>query len=384
MKKPHKILHITTVHPRGDTRIAVKEIASLRAALDADVILYVQDGLGDESDTRGQPLVVDTGLRPKGRLKRMTVGSWRMFRSVRRARATVVHFHDPELMFIGFILKAFGVHVIYDVHENLPKQIQNKTYIPRALRFALGRSVAAIEAIAFRVFDAAVPAATSIELRIPSNKSVLLRNYPIPEEIEHQHITPYNERMPIFSYAGGLTKIRGAHTMVSSITLTKHKEASLHLAGLFQPNTLEQEIRDIADPNRVTFHGFVGRDQISTLLNGSRAGLAVLHPTLTHVDGLPVKFFEYMAAGLPIIASDFPVWREMIEDIKCGLLVNPQSPQEIADAIDYILDNPEEAAQMGLRGLQAVKESYNWHSEVRGLIRLYNHKLGIPLATTAP
>ena len=377
----NKILLVTTVHPRGDTRIAVKQVASLRAALDAPVLLYVQDGLGDVHDADGNPEIVDTGPRPKGRFKRMTVGSWRMFRAVRRARATVVHFHDPELIFMGFALKMRGMHVIYDMHENLPKQIRNKTYIPHSLRYVLGRSVALLEALAFRVFDAAVPAATSIEVRIPAHKSVLLRNYPIPEEIVSDAPAPYATRPAVFTYAGGLTTIRGVHEMVSAIGLTRTQGAQLHLAGSFQPASLENEIRATADAERVTLHGFVGREKIAALLGRTRAGLAVLHPTLTHLDGLPVKFFEYMAAGIPIIASDFPVWREMVEDIGCGLLVDPQDPQAIARAMDHILAHEEEAAEMGRRGLEAVLNTYNWHTEVQGLIRFYHEKLGVPLAT---
>lgn len=381
MKKPHKIVHITTVHPRGDTRIAVKEVASLRAVIDAPVILYVQDGLGDELDAQGNHVVVDTGPRPMSRFKRMTLGSWRMFRAVRKARATIVHFHDPELIFIGLILKVFGVRVIYDIHENLPKQIQNKNYIPRELRYVLGRMVAFLEAVAFRIFDGAVSAATSIEERIPAHKSILLRNYPITEEIILKEPTPYHQRKQVFTYAGGLTKIRGAREMIMAIELTQHKGAILNLAGSFQAAQLERELNDLADPERVTFHGFVGRREIATLLDQTRAGLAVLHPTLTHIDGLPVKFFEYMAAGLPIIASDFPVWRNMIEEVGCGLLVDPLDPQMIAQAIDHILDHPQEAAEMGQRGLRAVQDTYNWHTEVQTLIQFYHQKLGVPLAT---
>lgn len=377
------IIHFTTVHPRTDTRIRVKEVASLAAALDLPVELFVQDGLGDEWVEEPGFWIRDTGERPKGRLARITIGAWRMFRAVRKAKPKVAHFHDPELMVIAFALKFLGIHVIYDMHENLPKQIQNKTYISPALKYFLGPLISSLEAVAFRIFDASVPAATSIQVRLPEHKAVLLRNYPILDEMLQENPTPGDQRMLAFTYVGGLTRIRGVHEMATAIGLTKHKGSTLHLAGTFQPMELEKTIRDVAQPSRVILHGLVGRKEVAALLNNTRAGLAVLHPTQTHVDGLPTKFFEYMAAGIPIIASDFPVWRKMVDDVGCGLLVDPLDPQAIAQAMDYIVDNPEEAAEMGMRGLRAAKTTYNWHTEVQALIQFYHRNLGIPLATSS-
>jgi len=91
------------------------------------------------------------------------------------------------------------------------------------------------------------------------------------------------------------------------------------------------------------------------------------------------QMFEYMAAGLPVIASDFPLWRNIVEEAQCGLLVNPEDPQAIADALQWIIDHPEEAAAMGLRGQQAVKEKYNWNNEAAKLVEFYHRELSIPL-----
>ena len=91
-----------------------------------------------------------------------------------------------------------------------------------------------------------------------------------------------------------------------------------------------------------------------------------------HVNALPNKMFEYMSAGLPVIASNFPLWKEIVEGNKCGLTVNPLSPKEIAEAIRYLLAHPEEARKMGENGRKAVLEKYNWDNESRKLMVFYN------------
>src|SRR5680860_1642954 len=121
-----RIAHLTTVHPRSDTRIFVKEATALAAAGTSEMLMLVQDGLGSVRDSAHDVNVVDVGWPPRNRLARMTLGSWRMWRNVRAARPAVAHFHDPELIPVGLALKLSGVRVIYDVHEDVPRQILDK------------------------------------------------------------------------------------------------------------------------------------------------------------------------------------------------------------------------------------------------------------------
>jgi glycosyltransferase involved in cell wall biosynthesis len=81
--------------------------------------------------------------------------------------------------------------------------------------------------------------------------------------------------------------------------------------------------------------------------------------------------FEYMSAGLPVIASNFPLWKEIVEGNKCGICVDPMDPKAIASAIQWMIDHPEEAEEMGKNGRRAVETKYNWANESKKLVGLY-------------
>ena len=365
-----KLLHFTIVHSRTDTRIRVKQTASLATHSGQKVTLFVQDGQGAKNDDSGIG-IVDTGPMLESRLFRMTLGSLRMLRAVRQERPKVAHFHDPELIPAGLALKLLGIKVIYDVHEDVPRQILAKFYLPLLLRKPVAWAMGAVEWIAGQCFDAIVPATPRIADRFPADKTVVVQNFPILEELVEPDPVPYKRRPFHFAYVGGITRARGALEMVEAAGRVHGENVKLCLAGAFSPKDLQAEAEDLPGWEKVDFHGWADRRQVANLLGSARAGLVVLHPTKRYPDAYPVKMFEYMAAGLPVIASDFPLWRQILHGAGCGLLVDPLDPDAIAGAMQWILENPEESEKMGKRGRQVVEEKYNWKQEAKKLISLY-------------
>lgn len=369
------LLHFTTVHPRTDTRIRVKQVASLAGAFERPVVFYVQDGKGDERGEANGSEVVDTGVPSGGRLARMTKGAWRMYRAVRRARPSVAHFHDPELIPVGLLLKLSGIKVIYDVHEDLPRQILGKHWISPWLRRPVALLVEGFEWASVRWFDGVVTATPTITARFPAKKTVTVHNFPILSELVLPEPKLFAEVPPHVAYVGNITAARGAIEMVQALERVTDDQVRLQLGGTFTPSSLEDEIKALPGWSRVVPHGWVERSTVANLLGNVRSGLVVLHPTRNHPDALPVKMFEYMAAGLPVIASDFPLWRQIIDRAGCGKLVDPLDPQAIAEAIDWILAHPDEAESMGRCGREAVETTYNWESEAERLIGFYQRLL---------
>ncbi len=374
-----RIIHFTTVHPREDVRIRLKEVVSLASHLSAEVMLYVQDGKGDEALDDPVPYrIVDTGPPEKGRLKRVWAGALRMYRAVRAARPDVAHFHDPELIPVGMALRLSGIKVVYDVHEDLPRQIQGKAYIPALLRRPIAAVAALCEWAAGRCFNGIAAATPIIGARFPAQRTIVVRNFPITAEFNQIETGNYLQRPLHFAYVGGIAPLRGSVEMVTALSLQSPPGARLQLAGAFGPAHHQGECEALDGWQRVDFHGWSDRQQVCDVLGRARAGLVVLRPTQSYRESLPIKLFEYMAAGLPVIASDFPIWRKIVDEAGCGLLVDPEDPAAIARAMDWILAHPEEAMAMGERGRRAVNATYNWNAEARTLVAFYRDHLGIP------
>ncbi|USA46484.1 glycosyltransferase family 4 protein [Acinetobacter sp. C26M] len=362
-----KIAHLTSAHPRFDTRIFVKQCISL--AKKYQVYLIVADGMGDE---RNQSVdIIDIG-KFIGRKNRILNAPKAILDKALEINADVYHLHDPELIPIGIKLKKHGKKVIFDAHEDLPNQIMSKHYLNSVTKKILSFLVKHYEKFTCAKFDGIVAATPYIrEKFLKINPNTLdINNYPKLEEFES--IGKKSNQNNQVCYVGGLADVRGIVEMVNAIGLVE-KKCLLKIAGDFADNSLEQKVKQLDGWKKVDFLGYVNRDEIRDTLASSIAGLVVLHPTQSYLDSLPVKMFEYMCAGIPVIASDFPLWRSIVDEAGCGLCVDPLNSSEIAKAIDYFLCNSSSAAEMGKNGQTAVLERYNWNIEENKLFGLYSN-----------
>ncbi|MCE8018999.1 glycosyltransferase family 4 protein [Halomonas sp. MCCC 1A11036] len=366
-----KVAHLTSAHPRYDTRIFHKQCRSL-AADGHSVTLVVADGEGDE--TRDGVELVDVGRLP-GRVNRIVKTTRRVFDRARELEADLYHLHDPELMPVGRRLKRLGKCVVYDAHEDLPRQMLAKHYLGKMTRHALSRGVEAYQRRVCRHFDAVVAATPYIRDRFGEfhPRVVDVNNFPMLGELDgapDARLTAGVGESPMVCYVGGIAEVRGIREIVRAMERVE-QDCWLQLAGDFKTLALEQEVMTYAGWSRVETHGYLDRDGVRRVMASSIAGLVTLHPIINYLDALPVKMFEYMSAGLPVIASDFPLWREIVEGSDCGICVDPLDPEAIAEAIDFIVTRPERAREMGRNGQRAVAERYNWQQEERKLLDLY-------------
>jgi glycosyltransferase involved in cell wall biosynthesis len=282
------------------------------------------------------------------------------------------HFHDPELMSVGMLLKLRGKRVIWDIHEDLPRQILTKDWIAGGLRGHIARATEVMEALCERNVDAIVAATPAIARRFTLEKTVTVQNLPTLDKPTHTKASPYMQKGRILTYVGGMSGIRGAREMVAAMNLLPASlEAQLVLAGVFASPKLEAELQQTPGWERVQFVGWKSQSEVNDLLAQSRVGLVLFHPAPNHTEAQPNKLFEYMRAGIPVIASNFPLWRRIVEKERCGLLVNPLEPRAIAQSMQWILENPQQAEAMGTHGQEAVSARYNWGTEARELLELY-------------
>ncbi|MFB0562299.1 MAG: glycosyltransferase family 4 protein [Candidatus Lokiarchaeia archaeon] len=355
---------MTTVHPLFDVRIFQKQAKTLAGA-GHDVSLIVQHSKDETIDG----IKVIALSKPKNRFFRVFFLTTRAYRVAVKRNADIYYLHDPELVPVGILLKFHSKRVVYDVHEDSPAAVLSKLWIYPWLRYIVAKSVAFVEKIGMMFFDGIVTATPVIAERFPTSKTITVQNFPILNELVLDNPTPYKERKQIVAYVGNISELRGAKTMVEAVgLLPEHLGAQLWLAGVFSPANLGNELKYLCGWKRVEFRGWQSRKDLAVMLAQVRIGLVLFHKEPNYVPAYPTKLFEYMSAGIPVIASDFPIWREIVEGVGCGMLVDPSNPKAIAGAIQWLLEHPEEAEAMGGRGQAAVREWYNWDNESKKLL----------------
>lgn len=361
------IMIISSVHRWNDSRIFYKQAVSLAKEYSVELHAVADFKVREEQGVKV------AGLPPSRRIAR-PLNWFRLFIRALRSKARVVHFHDPELLPLGFILRLLGRKVIYDVHEDFPASIYSKEWIKgrktiagladRVEKWLAGRMSALIFAEQYYKDNF-----TRVKVR-----KVDILNYPVfsgPADSQRPRDV-YN-----LVYAGGITEIRGALTMVEalgSLPLPLRERTRLYLVGEIAP-ALMAKIQALVDrfklEGQVICPGRVTLQEVYKYYGQSHLGLAVLHPEKNYIKSLATKIFEYMSVGIPVVASNFPLWTELVEGNGCGLTADPKDPRDVAEKICQLLTDPQAMEGMGDRGAAAFRSRYNWDVEQEKLLKLY-------------
>ena len=364
------VLQVSSVHRWDDNRIFHKQCKSLAAHGRAVTLLAVDAPTGRVDGVE----VVGVPHAPFGRVGRFLVTVPRMLWRTLRARARIVHVHDPELLLMALVNKLFGSKIVYDVHEDYPLDILSKPWIPAPLRRPVAAISGLLERVAVRGFDAVVAATPSIGARLSqyNPNTVVVANYPRVEELNVPPESSGEGRTDVV-YIGYLTEIRGIRVLVDAM---KDVPARLLLAGKFTDPALEEYVRSRLSPGRIEFVGWVDRENVGDLLRRAAVGVVPFLPEPSHLEALPNKLFEYMAAGIPVVASDFAGWKELIEGMDVGWCARAGDAGAVAEKLRAALADPEGARERGQRGRAAVEARLNWRAAFENLLRAYSLAAG--------
>lgn len=360
-----RVCHISPVHNLHDNRIFYKQCRSLHAA-GYDVHFVVQHDKTEELyGVKIIPL-----KKTKSRWRRWFATDWQALRAALKTDADIYQFHDMEFIPQGLILRLLGKSVVYDIHEDYATSLPQKPYLPKLVGKFLGAVFSAVEKAAASFFKQII-AERCYASRFP--KATVVLNYPVHVEHDEGRRSPEN-----LLYTGTVLVDRGAmeHSSIPSLV----DDVSVHFFGLCTQSLHDRMLK--GNPDRqdklhfqrlnqfVPFKEILEQYQTGSWL----AGLAIFPPTVNYQEKELTKLFEYMQYGLPIIASDFPTWKRIIEPAGCGFCVDPTDPNQIRDAVTQLRDDPVLWETMSRNGIEAAKQ-YTWESQCQNLLQLYGSML---------
>jgi len=362
-----RVVHLTSVHQPFDVRIFVKECSAL-AKTGHDVYLIAPI---EASTTRNNVNIVAVDI-PGNRFQRMCLTTFAIFRKALELNGDLYHFHDPELIPVGILLSLLGKKVVYDVHEETANTILDKTWIWPPLRKLTAKLVDAFENFSTRYFDAIIITRNSLFKKFDRNKTILVHNFPILSELFTGSSLPIHQRPLIGAYVGGASPNRGIKELVEALGLLPDDfKFELSIAGIISPPEFCNQLKTLPGWKRVNYLGWQSRSQVADLLSSARFGIVTFLPIANHLKSEPTKLFEYMSAGIPVIASNFPHWESFVLEEGIGVLVDPKDPQAVADAIVGVINDAKNCEIMGQKGREVVLNQYNWEIEEAKLINLY-------------
>ncbi|MBN1381613.1 MAG: glycosyltransferase family 4 protein [Deltaproteobacteria bacterium] len=360
-----KIVHLTSVHKMLDPRIFLKECITLKNnGYDVTIVAPY------DRDVCIEGVNIKAVQHPQNRFNRMTKTIYNVYKTARRERANLYHFHDPELIIIGLLLKCEGKKVIYDIHEDVPNLILEKEWIgPYPLRKFISMIMTALEKIAARTFNAIVTVTPEIASRFLPAKTIILRNYVSLRYIDEIDLQSIEKSRPVVIFHGTISKTRGIKEIIQSIGQLKG-QAELWLFGKWANQELQKECSSLEGWQYTNYFGRKDITEIYGYLKLADIGLHILYNLPHYKGGSATKAFEYMACSIPFITTDNPRNREIYEG--CSLYVNPMDASDIVDKITKLLNSDQLRQEMGQRGRQLAETRFSWEKESEKLIELYN------------
>lgn len=369
-----KVCHISTVHTLHDTRILYRECASL-ADSGYDVTLVITS----DKDEVINGVKIAHVPRQKNRFFRMLMSPLNALKRALGTRAVVYHLHDPELIPLGLILRALGKKVIFDVHENIAENIKEKKYLRFRNQLALiYRGFEWAAARYFYLILAENSYRKTYDHRTKRLKVVL--NTPDISFFEKFNVDDRRAFNKLY-YIGAVSQDRGSITMIKVMAILK-KEYPDFVYDCVGPALGAQHGLIVENPGYANvehmykLHGRMPLAEGYEISRQAAIGIAILNPTKNYFESYPTKIFEYMAIGLPVVTSNFPLYRDVIEANECGICVDPGNPEQIAAEISKLLKDPERRQRYAENGRRVVKSKYSWEVQKKELEAAYQEVLG--------
>ena len=377
-----KVCHLASKHKMNDMRIFEKECKSLaKGGFDVTLI-----GFGDQPKTETIDAVRCIALYCpiKNNLELLRKRNKLSLEAALQVDADIYHLHEPELLPVGMKLKRKGKIVIFDSHEYYGWQLRDNIHkikvikTPAFLMKVLGKLYMRYEKRVCMKIDGVVQVCTMNGIDYFDHrcrKTLFIRNLPSLSDYTRKTPIDYSQG-PAVAMIGGITKERGITQLIEAAYLAN---AKLLLAGAFSPKAYEAELKALSAYTCVDYKGFLDKNGMVALLEEANIGASTLLNVGQYdkIDTLPTKVYDYMSMQLPVVISNTDFALKMNDKYHFALCVDPAKPEDIANAIRWLHEHPEQAIEMGGNGRKAIESEFNWEKESEKLIGFYKELLNL-------
>lgn len=370
------ICYLTGMYPRQDSLIFHRQGKSMAGA-GYKVTYLVCDEEADE--TLEGVEIVSCRFKPKNRLERMLKTRGMLYRKAVEVDAEVYQISEPELLPLGLKLRRLGKKVVYNMREYSSADLKYKTYLHPWLRLPASWLLEVFMRSALRKYQA-VFSVTPELVKVVGQKwgiahSYLLTNFPMVDPLFELTKEDYLKRGNVLAYIGTIYDTSRQEQVFKA--LENLPRVSYLMAGILGPGA--QYVTQLPYWRNVRFINGFKRQELSCIFAQCSMSNVLRDDAAS---GTPngsfgvIKLFESMEAALPIICSDVPVNRQLVEEYRAGICVNPNRADQIEEAIRFLVENKELAYEMGQNGRRAVLEKYNWENQFRLYVDVIGHLIG--------
>lgn len=362
------MLVLSSAHPWDDERVFSKITNSLSKKYET-ALCAVADKEFFEVDK-----IKIFGLPKLPRSKRYK-NYLKIIKIINEFKPDIIHFHDPDLLVLSLYFKFFlRKKVIYDVHEDYPLAFKDRRYFPEPFSTIFSIFFNLLEKTISKLLDGVVTVTEDIYLKFNCKNKEVIKNYPIYDSFLIEKDVAIDGTLNLV-YIGSVSQSRGITNLILAVKSLYELDIRLDIVGPAENHKYFEEIKKYED-ERIRIWGRVPKKDVPGILKGSHVGFVTLLPLSRYKTSLPLKLFEYMAAKVAVVASNFELWRKIIEEADCGVLVDPTDIQDIKNAILFFYNNRDQIIKKGLNGYKAFIEKYNWAKEEEKLFQFYERIIG--------
>lgn len=372
MNKKLKICHFTSAHVDTDTRIFYRQCVGL-AKLGYQIDLLTLNG---ESKIKEAVNIISLELKYKNIFHRSIKSTYIFYNFFKNSAYDIYQFHDPELIPLGLILRWFlKKKVVFDIHENFLEQIKRRqmNYLLKKTTILTAKALNYFSAKSFYILLAEKSYESNYNKKTTNYE--IIYNYPDTNFFSKYRVSDRGDLKDIF-YVGLISYDRNIINILDALKILKDRghKFKFHCIGPLVDG-IESEIHKLKFiddlKNVVQFYGRMDLNEAYEISRNCKFGLAILKGTGNYKNSYPTKIFEYYSILMPVLASNFPLYNSVVNEIEGGENVNPESPKEIADKMEEMLVDNMKFDKYMMQIKNDLSRRFTWSKELEKLVNVY-------------